>query len=206
MSGRRVLRAPFERRTWAESLQLLLNLPIGVTTFVLTAGLLAVGGGLALTVVGLPIVALAVLGARGLAAMERARAAALLGTRVARPAPRRRGGVPGPVGWVLSALADGPGWRGLLYAVLLLPTGIAGSVVVAMGWSYAAGLLTYPAWRPALGEADQPGLEVGDNRYLDTWPEVAAVSLAGLVLLLLTPWLVRGLAAVNRVLVRALLR
>ncbi|MGB8941015.1 MAG: sensor histidine kinase, partial [Streptomyces sp.] len=47
--------AAYDRQTWKEIAYLLANLPIGVAGFVYVVVTLAAGGGLAVTVVGLPL-------------------------------------------------------------------------------------------------------------------------------------------------------
>ena len=65
-----VLRAPFTRRAWAELGYAMAGLPLGVAGFAFTVATLAAGAALTLTVigilVGLPLLAVSSLGARGL--------------------------------------------------------------------------------------------------------------------------------------------
>lgn len=114
------LAEPFVRKTWAATLDSLFSLPIGIVSFSYVVVMMAFGIGTAITLLGLPVIAAAVAGARGWGRMERTRAVALLGVRI--PAPRPMS-FPGPrlFGWLKAALTDGPGWRGLLYLFLLLP-------------------------------------------------------------------------------------
>ncbi len=81
-------------RTWREVAYLLANLPCTIVGFVYAVTLLALGGGLAVTVIGLPLLALALGGARLLGRFERGRARRLLGVRVDEPSrlPRGKGG------------------------------------------------------------------------------------------------------------------
>ncbi|MHA6760681.1 sensor domain-containing protein [Streptacidiphilus sp. PAMC 29251] len=54
-----------------------------------------------------------------------------------------------------------------------------------------------------------PGLQLYENNghtvYLSSVPQIAGVCAAGLLVMFLTPWAVRGLAAVQRAMVRGLL-
>jgi signal transduction histidine kinase len=146
-------------RLWLEVQHLLLNLPLGIAGFVLTVVSLSVGLGLAVTVVGLPLLALGLAAGRWAGALARRRARHALGSDVPEPeplAPVR----PGVAGWVIASLTDGLSWRSALYSVLLLPWGV-------LGFAFTLVLLV-----------------VG-------WPVL--------------PWAVRGLAAVDRMLVGALL-
>lgn len=85
-------RFAFDRHTWKEIAYLLSNLPVAVLGFVYVVTMLATGVGLAVTVIGLPVLAAGLLGARQLGKAERGRARALLGLRIEEPSPlpRRR--------------------------------------------------------------------------------------------------------------------
>ncbi|MFI9254926.1 sensor histidine kinase [Streptomyces sp. NPDC053069] len=118
------VRPAYDTHTWKEILHLLLNLPVTVFGFVYAITVLSVGGPLTLTVIGLPLLALSLLGARQLGKLERSRARWLLGVRVEEPTPLplARGG-----GWMQRlwmALKDPVGWRTLLYDAIRLPWGI----------------------------------------------------------------------------------
>ncbi|MFE5035468.1 sensor histidine kinase [Streptomyces sp. NPDC056683] len=118
------VRFAFEGHTWKEIAHLLLNLPMSLFGFVyvVTTGL--VSGVLTLTVIGIPLLAATLLGARQLGKLERARARALLGVRVEEPTPlpwTRRGAGFGRL-WM--TLKDPVGWRTLLYDFIRLPWGV----------------------------------------------------------------------------------
>ncbi|AXI81357.1 sensor histidine kinase [Peterkaempfera bronchialis] len=210
--GPGLLGAPFAARTWKEFLHLLLDLPIAVAAFVYVVVMISLGMGLAVTFLGLPVLAAGVAGARGWAAMERARAAALLGVRVGRPSPLRPTR-PGLMGWLGAVLKDGVSWRNVLYCVLMLPWSIFSFTVSVVFWLYGWAMLTYPAWQWVFPTyTDQPGLQLyGDGPggrpdvYLDSVPEVAAACALGVLLVFTTPWLIHGMANVNRAMVRGLL-
>ncbi|MGW7818758.1 sensor histidine kinase [Streptomyces puniciscabiei] len=118
------LRPAYDAHTWKEILYLLLNLPVTVFGFVYAVTALSVGGSLTITVVGLPLLALSLLGSRQLGKLERARARRLLGVRVEEPTPlplTRTGGLTQRL-WM--ALKDPVAWRTLLYDLIRLPWGI----------------------------------------------------------------------------------
>src|SRR5258705_9332556 len=80
-------KAPFRLQTYANLLYLLLALPLGIIYFVfLTVGL-ALGYGLTVVWVGLPILALVFAGSWGLSTLERRLAIGLLGSEVPPMAP-----------------------------------------------------------------------------------------------------------------------
>ena len=111
--------------TWREIAHLLANLPMSLVGFTYVVTMLFTSAGLTVTVIGVPLMAIGLLGARRLGKLERARARALLGVRVEEPTPLpllRRGGVLQRLGM---ALKDPVGWRTVLYDFIRLPWGIA---------------------------------------------------------------------------------
>ncbi|MEU6274156.1 sensor domain-containing protein [Streptomyces populi] len=110
--------------TWKEISHLLVNLPASIIGFVYVVTMLATGAGLAVTVVGLPLLAAGLRGSRQLGKLERGRARRLLGLRIDEPSPLpvRRTGF---FGWLWSSLKDPVGWRAVLYDLIRLPWGIA---------------------------------------------------------------------------------
>jgi hypothetical protein len=203
------LTAPFEKRVWRESLHLLVNLPVGIAGFTFAVTMTTLGVGTVLTFVGLPVLAAAVLGCRAIGAMERSRARATLDLDVAAPGPRQpsRSGLSA---WLKATLASGAGWRSVLYSVLMLPMGILSFTVTLTMWTFGIGYGSYPLWQWVFPRyTDMPGLQLyqngGHTVYLSSVPQIAGVCAAGLLVLFLTPWAVRGLAAVQRGMVRGLL-
>ncbi|MGW7525237.1 sensor histidine kinase [Streptomyces sp. NPDC054783] len=118
------IRPAYDAHTWKEILHLLLNLPVTVFGFVYAITVLSVGGGLTITVIGLPLLALSLLGARQLGKLERARARRLLGVRVEEPTPLPLAKGGGLMQRLWMALKDPVGWRTLLYDLIRLPWGI----------------------------------------------------------------------------------
>jgi signal transduction histidine kinase len=118
------VRFAYDGHTWKEIAHLLLNLPVSVFGFIYVFTTVWVSGVLTITVVGIPLLAATLLGARQLGKLERARARALLGVRVEEPTPlplAKRGGGTQRL-WM--ALKDPVGWRTLLYDFIRLPWGI----------------------------------------------------------------------------------
>ncbi|MEU6662313.1 sensor domain-containing protein [Streptomyces sp. NPDC046821] len=203
------LRAPVEARTFREFGYLLLSLPLSVVTFAYTVTMVALGAGLLITFLGVPVLAGALAGARGIAAAERARARALLRMDIGTPAPLRPR-APGPLPWIGSLLKSGESWRNLLYGIVHFPWAVFASVVALVFWSVGWSLLTYPLWQWVFPMyAGQGGIQLyGDGAhsvYLDNPFEIGVTSAVGLLLTLVAPWIIRALASVDRLLVRGLL-
>ncbi|MGV4983051.1 sensor histidine kinase [Streptomyces sp. NPDC001709] len=118
------IRPAYDTHTWKEIAYLLLNLPVTVFGFVYAITVLSVGGSLTITVIGLPLLALSLLGARQLGKLERARARWLLGVRVEEPTPLPLAKGGGLMQRLWMALKDPVGWRTLLYDAIRLPWGV----------------------------------------------------------------------------------
>ncbi|MEU1488632.1 sensor domain-containing protein, partial [Streptomyces sp. NPDC005752] len=202
------LRAPFEARTWRELAYVLLSLPIGVVLFCFAVTMVSLGLGMLITFLGIPILAAGLAMCRGFGALERGRARALLNLDVADPAPVRGEG--GVMSWVGAVLKSGVSWRHLLYAVLHMPWATVSFAVAVNFWAYGWAAFSYPLWRwvfPAYAGID--GIQLyGDSThqvYLDSPFEVAFTCAFGLALVLITPWIIRGLVSVDRLMVLGLL-
>ncbi|MER6613370.1 sensor histidine kinase, partial [Streptomyces xantholiticus] len=127
-------RFAFDRHTWKEIAHLLGNLPVALFGFVYVTVTITTSAGLAVTVVGLPLLALALMGARLLGRAERARARALLGVRIDEPSPLPgRGSDDGLIVTVWSRLKDPVAWRTVLYSIIRLPWGVVTFTVMTVG-------------------------------------------------------------------------
>ncbi|MFG2745254.1 sensor histidine kinase [Streptomyces sp. PAN_FS17] len=123
-------RFAYDRQTWKEIAHLLANLPLALLGFTYVAVVLFTGAMLTLTVIGFPLLAAGLVGARQLGKMERARARALLNVEVAEPSPLPlRGGRDGFFPQLWQALKDPVGWRTILYDFIRLPWGILTFVI-----------------------------------------------------------------------------
>lgn len=203
------LREPLTARHWRELVYVLLGLPIGIVLFTFTITMLSLGAGLLVTFLGIPVLAAGLAAGRGFGALERARARGLLGLEVADPEPLRPRGK-GAMAWMAAVLKSGTSWRQALYAVVQFPWAVFSFCVALTVWSFGWTMLTYPLWFwlfPMYG--GQGGLQLyGDEQhsvYLDNPFEITVTALVGLLITLATPWIVRALTTVDRLLVHGLL-
>ncbi|MFI6340876.1 sensor histidine kinase [Streptomyces sp. NPDC050535] len=203
------LRAPIEARSWREFGYVLLSLPLGILMFTYAVTMFALGAGLLVTFLGIPVLAGMLAGCRGFGSLERARARRLLGVEVAAPEPLRMR-KQGAMAWMGAVLKSGASWRHLLYAVVQFPWSVFSFVVALNFWVYGWALLTYPLWFwifPMYGGQD--GLQLyGDDShsiYLNNPFEITVTAMVGLLFTMASPWIVRGLTTVDRVMVRGLL-
>ncbi|MET8131946.1 sensor domain-containing protein [Streptomyces sp. NPDC005251] len=203
------LRAPIEARSWREFGYVMLSLPLGIIMFTFAVTMVSLGAGLLITFLGVPVLAAALAGCRGFGSLERDRARGLLGVEVAEPEPLRMK-KHGAMAWMGAVLKSGTSWRHLLYAVIQFPWSVFSFVVALTFWTYGWALLTYPLWFwvfPMYG--GQGGLQLyGDGThsiYLDNPFEITVTALVGLLFTMATPWIVRALTSVDRLMVRGLL-
>jgi signal transduction histidine kinase len=197
--------APFvDRRTWAELLYALVGLPLGIAGFVFVVVSLSLSAGLAITVIGVVILAIAVSAARPLTAVYRDLGRGLLGIEVEKPPiDRRRVGI-------LGYVTERTGWRAMLFLLLRFPLAILDFVVAVTIWAYAAGGVTYPLWRLLLplqrvNGVEHRGDQLSSHYFLDTPARILGVFVVGVVLLFVAPWAVRGVLTLDRLLIRGLL-
>jgi signal transduction histidine kinase len=209
--GRRAFEPFRARRTWAELLYVPIAAVLGAAGFLLLLASLYGGALLAITVIGLPLVAATLRGAHQVGRLHRALARRLLGVEVADPPPPARVPGTGFIGWVWSNLRDLTGWRVALYMFLAFPAGVVTLIAAMVVWVYGLGFALYPLLRlaqPASVDADgvaHYGLELWNGVYLDSVPAIILVTVAGIALLAVAPRALHGVLGLQRLLVRGLL-
>lgn len=204
MTVREIALRPFRRRTWTELAYLLTALPVGIVTFTVVVTGMATGVSLLITLVGIPVLVGTAYADRGLAWVERRRAALVLGHPIADPVSRRPER-PGAVAWLKALAVDPQTWKDAAWMLLLFAVGLVGFVVAVVLWSVALWAVTFPLYWWALPHGALPQVAgSGDGLVLDTWPLALALGAVGLVVLEVTPWvcalLARGQARLAQVL------
>src|SRR5262245_12222534 len=209
----RALRAPFELRTWKETIHLLLNMPVGIATFTIIVTGFATGLGLLITLIGIPILIAMLYVSRAMGWFERGRAKVLLDLDV--PSPYRAD-PPHDRWWrpFVSRVTDPATWTEIVYHLLLMPIGVVTFTLALTFWVLGLSTFFLPvyAWAlPGPVHAFSSGADVnlvGGNSggwVIGTPIEYAVVVLIGAGGILSTPWIIGGLATANRALVRAML-
>jgi signal transduction histidine kinase len=167
------------------------GLPLALAGVVYVAAMVHVGGLLALTIVGLPLVALLLWGARALGSLHRWLVQRLLAAPIAAPPPVGPPG--GPLRWVRNHLADATAWPSVLYLLVRLPVAVVTFAGAVTTWAYGLFLLALPVLAPTvMGEGFSVALLVQSL-------------VVGVALLGLAPWATRVTTDLNRWLARALL-
>jgi hypothetical protein len=180
-------------RGWTAVTHHLLGLPLGIAYFTWLVTALSTGLGLAITLLGIPLLTLVFATVRPLLAAERAMSNALLGTDIpAAPlAPRGEGWL----GRLKAYWTDSATWRGIAYLLARFPVGLfTFSVAVAV---YSSALFLVAA--PVIAPLDAMDFGIWEP---DTVLEGLALLPLGLVLLVAAGWISEGLAAMSRQLAR----
>ncbi|MGY5884241.1 sensor histidine kinase [Modestobacter lacusdianchii] len=166
------------RRGWWRQLgvdtgYVLLALPVSLLAFVLVVTGLAVGVGLVVIWVGVPLLVGTLYTARGFAALERGRLPAVLRRPV--PTPGYRAAAPGASALrrLLGPLRDAQCWLDVLHALLHMTVAIPAFVVAVVWWSITLTGLSSVAWDWAIPYS---GAEEPENHTL---PEVLGMADTG---------------------------
>ncbi len=194
------------RRLLGDTGYVFLGLPLAVVAFFLIVMGVSAGFGLLIVLVGVPVLVLTVFLARGLADLERWRAAAVLGRELPRP---RYPQLPAGAGWasrMLYPLLNGQSWLDVVHAVVVLPVAASTFIVVMTWWGFTIGGLAYPlyGWTSAGAAWDQDltvRLGLGDGYLANS----AFYVVLGLVFALTLYPIIRGCAVLQASLGRGLL-
>lgn len=165
-----------ERQICLDIAYLLLSFPLGLFGFVCMVTMLSVGFGLAVTIVGLPIIVLTLATAKALAVSIGALSDRLLGTGV----PRRRISPSRTKGFwrsVRRGLADGRAWRDVSYLLLLFPLGVFNFAVTVSLLGTSIWMLEQPVL--VLAHVHTP---IGDHLVIDSLPKALLFPIPGLLL------------------------
>ena len=176
-------------RTWAGVAYLALGFAIGIGEFVFLVTGLAVGFGLSIVIVGIPLLLAVVTASRALGAMDRSLANLLLAAKIETPPAHRH--ADGPLLQRLRAVVMAPStWRSLGWLVLRFPLSLVSFVVPVAMLGAAVALVLEPL--------------VGGLQDAAALPRIACfAAAAALVFLALNA--VDGFAAIHRILAGALL-
>src|SRR5581483_10762885 len=189
------------RQLGVDTRYVLVGFPLSVIAFSLLITGFAAGIGLTpLFGVGLLVLAVTLLVARGFAEVERHQLPEVLRRPVARPRYQPAPQNAGPLRKLLNPLFNGQTWLDLLHGMILFPIAIAAFVIVVTWWAIAIAGVLYPLYGwilqriPADESKQLPEfLGLPDTLLVN---DVFHVSL-GLVFLLTLPLVVRGCALIR---------
>ncbi len=194
------------RRLGRDSAYTLTSLPLAVPAVVLVTVLVSVGAGLSVLLIGLPLLALGLLTARGFAQLERLRLRRLLLTELAHPTYLRADPSDRLLRRLTTAARDGQSWLDVAWTVVGLFTAtIAWSIAVAW-WTTALGGTTYGIWEQVVPRGTDPvtlasllGFGAGERA------DIIVISAIGGFALLTLPLALRAAALLHSTMGRDLL-
>jgi hypothetical protein len=191
------LRPLITARGWTSLTHNLLGLPLGTAYFIWLVTGLSTGLGLAITIVGIPLLTLVLAATRPLLMLERGLANALIGTSLPPVAVAPQG--EGVFGRFKAYWTDGTTWRGIGYLLARFPVGVATFTVAVTAYSVALWCLAAPLLAP---------LDAMDLGFWepDTVVEGLALVPFGVVALFTAGWISEGMAAMSRGLIKATVR
>lgn len=196
----RFFTAPVEVRTYTNLFYLALAFPLGLFYFVFLLTGLAVGFGLTIVWIGLPILAVVLAASWGMAALERRLAILLLGADVPPMMPASTGQPKGFWNTVQEFLANPVTWKGLGFLFLKFPLGILSFVLTLILLVIPTAFLFAPvAWGFDDVYYDIPFWNV------DTFGETLILAAIGFMGLLVSLNVLNGLGMVWRELAEAML-
>jgi signal transduction histidine kinase len=181
------------RQVGSDLLYLLTGFPIALVSFVVLVTGLALAAGLVVTLVGLPVAVFILAIAQQFAVLERYRLRLVSRTPLRGVTYRARGeGLSG----LLATLRGGQRWLDALHGILMLPVAtVTWSLTVA--WTAATlASITWPLWFWALPRGT-PDLDYTLPELIgieSTIGQIAFHALTGLLLLVASPYVLRGLA------------
>jgi signal transduction histidine kinase len=185
------------RRVGADSGYVLLGLPLAIVSFALLVPLLAVTTGTLVIVLGLPVLALALLIARGFADLERVRLQAVLGRPVPRPQYRRADPAAGLFTQMLTPIMQGQPWLDLLHGIFVLIPAIISFVFGFAWWAMALGGLTWPIWGRYIPVGDGDAVVSGLMGKDTPGNRTILYLTVGIIATLTLPFVLRAVAALH---------
>jgi signal transduction histidine kinase len=172
----------------ADALYLLLGFVASIVAFTVWVTGVSLSLSLGLLIIGFPIVLLTFTAFRGLAELDRRRAALVFGEPLPsayRPLPEVRRFMPR----LKVAAVDPQTWKDTAYLLILSVVGFAWGIVWSVLWGVALGSILLPAWWWAMpNDAQYLGLTI------DTWQEYALAVAIGVALIPISIYVQRGLA------------
>ncbi|MFI5840671.1 sensor histidine kinase [Catenuloplanes sp. NPDC051500] len=194
------------RQLLIDSGYVLIGLPLGLIGFILTLVTVTLGVGLAVTVIGLPIIAGGLLIARGLADLERLRLPGVLHSSYLRPSYRRAKEGGGLWHKVFAPILDAQSWLDFAHALLMLPISIISFAFTVVWWAGSLAGMSYWMWDWTLPyESDNTDLPELLGLPDSSGSRIAVYTALGIFFVATLPLVVRGAALLRANTSRALL-
>lgn len=190
-----------EGRAWGSFFYLIFSLGLGIAYFTWAVTGFATSVGLLVLIIGLPLFALFLMSARGIALVEGRLIEAMTGVRM----PRRPLFSRKDIGWwqkFKQVFTERQTWTAVVYMILMLPLGVIYFTVIVSLFAVAIGLIFKPLTELAWGI---PTFWTGDyGYYTPTWL-LPFASIAGIILLFANMHIAKYIAKGHAVLAKSLL-
>ena len=169
---------------------LLLALPLGILYFVILVTGYALGAGLIITLVGIPILVTMIFVTYLLGDLDRAMTSKLLGVKIAKPEakPAKDDSARSILVTQLRSLEF---WKEFIYLLLKMPLGVIAFTVTIVLISLSLGLLAAPFILTYVPEAQ---MMLWNGFVVDTMQEALMTSVVGLILGVISVLLINGFA------------
>jgi signal transduction histidine kinase len=199
-------RRGFIRQLGADTAYAIVSFPLAIASFVLIVTGIALSAGLMITLLGLPILAVTIFIARGMADLHRIAIAGVLNRPSPRPAYRKS--KPG-AGWfrrVWTPIKDGQSWLDISSSLIDFPFAAAAFAVTVAWWAAALGGTFYGFYDWSIPQSpDNKGL----NDFLgfghSTAARIGVNTAVGIIFLITLPLVMRLLTLMRAHMNRALL-
>ena len=194
------------RRLGRDSAYTLTSLPLAVPAVVLVVVFVSVGAGLAVLLIGLPLLALGLLTARAFAHLERRRLSRLLVTPMVHPEYLSSERGDGALRRLTTPARDGQSWLDVAWTVVAVFTATVSWSIAVTWWATALGGTTYGIWEQAVPRGTDPVtlaslLGFGTSEKAD----ILVISAIGVLALLTLPLALRAAAVLHSTMARDLL-
>lgn len=169
---------------------LLLALPLGILYFVILVTGYALGAGLIITLVGIPILVTMIFVTYLLGDLDRAMTSKLLGVKIAKPEakPAKDDSARSILVTQLRSLEF---WKEFIYLLLKMPLGVIAFTVTIVLISLSLGLIAAPFILTYVPEAQ---MMLWNGFVVDTMQEALVTSVVGLILSVISVLLINGFA------------
>ena len=170
---------------------LLLALPLGILYFVILVTGYALGAGLIITLVGIPILVTMIFVTYLLGDLDRAMTSKLLGVKIAKPEakPAKDDSARSILVTQLRSLEF---WKEFIYLLLKMPLGVVAFTVTIVLISLSLGLIAAPF---ILTYVPQAQMMLWQGFVVDTMQEALVTSVVGLMLGVISVLLINGFAS-----------
>jgi signal transduction histidine kinase len=194
------------QRLGRDSAYVLTGFPLALPAFVLVVVLVTVGAGLSVILVGLPVLVLGILTARGFAYLERQRLGRLTGEARAHPEYLTADPGDGVLRRLTAPARDRQSWLDVVWVLVALITATISWAIAVAWWATAIGGPTYALWGRTIPRGSAPVTLASLLGFGDSWSaDMVVICSIGLFALLTLPLVMRATALLHSTLGQDLL-